>query len=93
MGQKRETAEGSFVRETSAQAVEFYRDLVQNLKPWQAPAPKLHTEPDTADGAVETVVIPAWVGEEPATPSLDGRDNPKAIGPGSEARQVGFGDS
>ena len=47
MGQKRGRAEGSFVRETSAQAVEFYRDLVQNLKPWHAPAPKLRTEPES----------------------------------------------
>jgi hypothetical protein len=39
MGQKR-ASRGSFVRETSAQVVAFYRDLVQNLKPWTAPAPK-----------------------------------------------------
>ena len=41
MGQKRGKAEGSFVRETRAQTFDFYRDLVQNLKPWQARAPKL----------------------------------------------------
>jgi hypothetical protein len=46
MGQKRGRAEGSFVRETRAQAVTFYRDLVQNLKAWQAPPPKIRTEPD-----------------------------------------------
>ncbi|HSZ13285.1 MAG TPA: hypothetical protein VK790_04545 [Solirubrobacteraceae bacterium] len=46
MGQKRGRAEGSFVRETRAQAVTFYRDLVQNLKAWQAPAPKIRAEPD-----------------------------------------------
>jgi hypothetical protein len=44
MGQKRGRAEGSFVREASAQTVTFYRDFVQNLKGWYAPAPKLHTE-------------------------------------------------
>jgi hypothetical protein len=46
MGQKRGKAEGSFVRETRAQIFSFYRDLVQNLKPWQARAPKLREEPD-----------------------------------------------
>ena len=32
MGQKRGRSEGSFVRETSAQTVTFYRDFVQNLR-------------------------------------------------------------
>jgi hypothetical protein len=73
MGQKRGRAEGSFVRETSAQAVEFYRDLVQNLKPWHAPAPKLRTEPDESDGSgTEVAVVPAWVGEEPSVARVDG---------------------
>ncbi len=45
MGQKRGRTEGSFVRETHAQAMTFYRDLVQNLKAWQVPAPQIHTEP------------------------------------------------
>ena len=72
MGQKRGRAEGSFVRETSAQTVAFYRDIVQNLKAWQAPAPKLRTEPELADAApsAELVVVPAWVGEQPASPEL-----------------------
>jgi hypothetical protein len=41
MGQKRGKEEGSFVRETRNQIVDFYGDLVQNLKPWQARAPRL----------------------------------------------------
>lgn len=49
MGQKRGRAEGSFVRETRAQAVTFYRDLVQNLKAWQAPAPQIRPEPDAPE--------------------------------------------
>lgn len=52
MGKKRGRAEGSFVRETSAQAVAFYSDLVQNLRPWQAPAPKVHSS-NAAEGADE----------------------------------------
>jgi hypothetical protein len=72
MGQKRGRAEGSFVRETSAQAVAFYRDLVQNLKPWTAPAPKLRTEPEpTETTGVELAVVPAWAGTD-ATDRADG---------------------
>jgi hypothetical protein len=50
MGQKRGRAEGSFVRETRAQAVTFYRDLVQNLKAWQARPPQIPAEPAPHDG-------------------------------------------
>lgn len=72
MGQKRGRAEGSFVRETSAQAVAFYRDLVQNLKPWTAPAPKLRSEPEAVETAtVELAVVPAWAGST-ATERADG---------------------
>jgi hypothetical protein len=42
MGQKRGKLEGSFVRETRAQTFDFYRDIVQQLKAWQARPPKLH---------------------------------------------------
>jgi hypothetical protein len=49
VGQKRGRAEGSFVRETRTQAVSFYRDLVQNLKAWQAPAPQLRPQPELID--------------------------------------------
>ncbi len=49
MGKKRGRAEGSFVRETSSQVISFYSELIQDLKPWQAPAPKVHSsQPDTA---------------------------------------------
>jgi len=62
MGHKRGRAEGSFVRETSAQAVAFYRDIVQHLKPWLAKAPKLREpEPEQPPAAqVEHAVPPAW---------------------------------
>jgi hypothetical protein len=84
MGQKRGRGEGSFVRETSAQAVEFYRDLVQNLKPWQAPAPKLRTE-ENSDGGAELPIVPAWVGDDPPSPSVspDGDDSESA-GPSAQ---------
>jgi hypothetical protein len=45
MGTKRGKGERSFVLETRKQAVGFYRDLVQNLRPWRAAPPKLPEEP------------------------------------------------
>jgi hypothetical protein len=86
MGQKRGRAEGSFVRETGSQAVEFYRDIVQNLKPWQAPAPKIHTPPEPAPiSAPDVPPVPAWVAVETSEGSLtdtgvgdDGNDRPDA---------------
>lgn len=50
MGKKRGRAEGSFVRETGIQVLSFYGELVQNLKPWQAPAPKTHSAQPAGDG-------------------------------------------
>lgn len=51
MGQKRGRVEGSFVRETREQAVTFYRDLVQNLKAWQARPPQIRAETTVADSS------------------------------------------
>lgn len=49
LGRKRGRAAGSFVGDTRTQAIDFYRDIVQDLKAWRAPAPKLpagHEEDD-----------------------------------------------
>lgn len=45
LGSKGGRSQGSFVRETRRQVIDFYRDIVQNLKPWQAKAPKLPETP------------------------------------------------
>jgi hypothetical protein len=73
MGQKRGRTEGSFVRETSAQTVTFYRDIVQNLKGWYAPAPKLHTEPAAPSDspAAEQVMLPAWASDDIPAPTIE----------------------
>lgn len=73
MGQKRGRAEGSFVRETGAQTVAFYRDIVQNLKPWYAPAPKLRAAPDEQADATEPppAVPPVWATPETLTAAPD----------------------
>jgi hypothetical protein len=44
MGTKRGKEEGSFVRETRRQAIDFYRNLVQDLRAWQPSPPKLPPE-------------------------------------------------
>jgi len=49
LGTKRGKGEKSFVRDTRQQAVDFYRDLVQDLRAWRAPPPKLVAEPDEAN--------------------------------------------
>lgn len=41
MGAKRGKLAGSFVGDTKAQTLDFYRKVVQTLRPWIAPAPKL----------------------------------------------------
>jgi hypothetical protein len=46
MGTKRGKGERSFVLETRKQAIDFYRDLVQTLRPWRAVPPKLPDEPE-----------------------------------------------
>ena len=50
MGRKRGRGGGSFVEDTRRQTLSFYREIVQGLKPWRPPAPKLPEEP--TEGAV-----------------------------------------
>jgi hypothetical protein len=79
MGTKRGKEEGSFVRETRRQAIEFYRDLVQDLRPWQATAPKLppeapeepeaDTAPQPEPPAFSAASREPGEGEEQAVPS------------------------
>jgi hypothetical protein len=61
LGLKSGKGQRSFVRETRRQVIDFYGELVQNLKPWQARAPKL-PEP------------PAHVPEPPPFAAVDERD-------------------
>jgi hypothetical protein len=74
MGQKRGKAEGSFVRETRRQTFDFYRELVQGLKPWQARAPRLR-EPLPADA------IPSTPQADPPAFADDQRDPGEATDP------------
>jgi hypothetical protein len=71
MGTKRGKGERSFVLETRKQAIDFYRDLVQNLRAWRPSAPKLPDEPEDAAGPQA----------DPPAFTAHGRDPSEALGP------------
>ena len=76
MGKKRGRGEASFVRETKQQTIDFYRHVVQNLRPWQATAPKLPAEPERVPDT-PTSVPPPFSGEDrEAGEGLDPRVGP-----------------
>ena len=52
MGSKRGKGERSFVLETRKQTIDFYRDLMQNLRPWRAAPPKLPDEAEEPETAI-----------------------------------------
>jgi hypothetical protein len=68
------------VRETSAQTATFYRDIVQNLKAWYAPAPKLRTEPEEQVDAPEPqpALPPVWGTDEVLTSAARDFSGPAA---------------
>jgi hypothetical protein len=66
MGTKRGKGERSFVLETRKQAIDFYRDLVQNIRPWRASAPKLPGEAEDTSRAADP--------EPPPFSAVDGRE-------------------
>jgi hypothetical protein len=71
MGTKRGKGERSFVLETRRQAVDFYRELVQNLRPWRPSAPRLPEEDDDVSRAPHP--------EPPAFSSADAREATEGV--------------
>lgn len=66
MGTKNGKDAGSFVRETREQGIDFYGKVLQDLREWQAPAPKLPKD-EPAAGAVEAVSPSVFsVADEPS---------------------------
>ena len=55
LGTKRGNGAGSFVSETQRQTVDFYRSVVQHLRPWRPPAPRLAAEEAEPAGDADTV--------------------------------------
>jgi hypothetical protein len=66
MGKKRGRGGGSFAEDTRRQTLSFYREIVQDLKPWRAPAPKLPEEPSEEDEP-EPSLEPAFRQEVPGS--------------------------
>jgi hypothetical protein len=77
MGTKRGKGAKSFVRDTRQQTIDFYRDLVQQLRPWRASPPKLPDEPEE---------VPEAPSKEPPPFSADeGRKPTEGQPPSGEA--------
>ena len=53
---------GTFVRETSSQAVAVHRDLVQSVKSWEVSAPRI-LEAKVAPDVDEASIMNAWASE------------------------------
>jgi hypothetical protein len=66
MSLKRGKGAGSFVGETKAQATDFYRLVLQTLKPWVAVAPKLRTTLDPGLPLEGTDLRPGPAGVPPS---------------------------
>jgi hypothetical protein len=68
MGTTRGKGEKSFVRETRQQTIDFYRTLVQQLRPWRAAPPKLPDEPDDVP-AVASAEPPPFTADDAREPT------------------------
>jgi hypothetical protein len=82
MGTKRGKGERSFVLETRKQAIDFYRELVQNLRPSRASAPKLPDEPPPESTHPAQPDPPAFSAPDARAPNRRG-----AASPGVHPRQ------
>ena len=78
MGIKRGKGQGSFVAESKQQVTDFYRLVVQSLKPWSSGAPKLPAPPAEAS-PVATPTPPDFTGDtrDPGE-GVDPQDLPSA---------------
>lgn len=75
MGIKRDTGKGSFIESVSTSLDTFYRDVLQNMKAWAAPAPKLDKgadNPVVSDEATRPEVVASSVVAVPSPPPTFG---------------------
>jgi hypothetical protein len=85
LGTKRGKGQGSFVRETRQQTVDFYREVVQQLRPWQPAAPKLPPdEPERIEVTPQPNLPPFSSSEER---EVGEATDPAAEGPSPEIAQ------
>lgn len=64
MGSKRAGTQGSFIGQASALLLAFYRDVVQQLRPWSASVPRLPEERDTEDIATQPESVVERIAQE-----------------------------
>jgi hypothetical protein len=75
MGLKRDSGRGSFVDSVVSATEDFYREVLQNLRAWKAPPPKLREAPP--ETAVEAIVEVLNVPEESvADEAISGEKTP-----------------
>lgn len=75
MGSKAGKDAGSFSKETRFQAIDFYRDLVQDLRKWQPAAPKLPREQPDAPSPTASPDPPPFTAYDERDPT-EGSDLP-----------------
>jgi len=72
MGLKRDASRGSFINTVLETAKTFYRDVLQNVRPWKAPPPKLPPKPeDEAQDVISNLPPPVKEAVEKASEEMD----------------------
>jgi hypothetical protein len=89
MGLKRGRGQGSFVRETRRQVLDFYGTVVQGLKPWQQKAPQLRQPTEVPATAQPDPPLFAAIDERDIGEGVDPADAPPDDAPAVvEERQL-----
>ena len=83
MGIKRGSGQGGFITETRQQAIDFYRELFQQLTEWRPKAPKLREARTESKPAAGQQSRPAWE----APPTSDSDEARSSPAPEPEANQ------
>jgi hypothetical protein len=76
MGTRRGGVSGSFIGEATDLLLSFYRSIVQSLKPWSAPPPKLPLSRDSSDIAEEPSNVVSQVARDEAAQAAAGTTEP-----------------
>jgi len=72
MGLKRDSGRGSFVQSVISTTEEFYREVLQNIRPWKPSPPKLRSVPEPAEEKIAAVLdVPEESIAEEALPASE----------------------
>lgn len=94
LGPKRGTGRGSFIDSVIDGVDTFYEDVVQHLRSWSAPAPRLRDDPEV-DGVPQALVSAGLSSQDDPEPFLAEDDPPVGAEPAptSDARHLDTHDS